>query len=136
MSKWIVFIALVLVFNVVMSVGFVWANNLVWDFFKVELETNDTAHVSLEGDLYEVVPIFWFSGSSISIGQTIIVNEGETVHGGPLPRTIPNYPFMLFWVCMLGNLCFTALALVLHKTRLSTLLGRMENRTAKNRETS
>jgi hypothetical protein len=116
MFKWIAFIALVLVFNVIMGVGFVWANNLVWDFFKAELETNDTAHVSLEGDLYEVVPIFWFSGSSISIGQTIIVNEGETIHGGPLPRTIPDYPYMLFWVLMFGNLMLMGVAFVLWKT--------------------
>jgi len=113
-SKWIVFMALVLVFNVVMSVGFVWANNLVWDFFKAELEDNDTAHVS-DGDLYEVVPFFWFLGSSISIGGTIIVNEGETIHGGPLPRTIPNYPYMLFWILMLGNLGFMGVAFVLWK---------------------
>jgi len=131
-----VFIALVLVFNVVMSVGFVWANNLVWDFFKVELEEdNDTAHVS-DGDLYEVVPFFWFSGSSISIGGTIIVNEGETIHGGPLPRTIPNYPYMLFWVCMLGNLGFIALGLVLQKSVLSGLPKRMKDKIAESRKTS
>ena len=115
MSKWIVFVAWVLAFNIVMGVGFVWANNCIWDFVRSEVSNHQAAYLGEDGDLYQVVAEVGFSGSLVGVGQTIIVNEGETVHGGPLPKTIQNYPYTLFWFYMIGNLSFFALAFVLQR---------------------
>jgi hypothetical protein len=109
MSKWHVFIALVVIFNVLLSVGFVLASNYLFDYLNTEI--GDVVYT--EQGLY-VIPYIHFRGFQVEISHDYYEN-GQVVNLGPLPAVIPNYPYILFWVSMLGNLLFVALALVLHK---------------------
>jgi hypothetical protein len=113
MSKWIVFIVLALIFNVVMGVVFVLANNSLWDFIMTEI---DHAPPPIDEGLYQVVPYIHISGFEVSLSHHIYIN-GTIGNLGPLPAVVPNYPYMLFWVCIIGNFIFVALALVLHKSK-------------------
>ena len=96
MSKWIVFIALVLVFNVVMGVGFVWASI-------------DIINRINSGDLTAVLGNLLY----IEIVHPVIIDGFLTYPPTSPSNVIPNYPFILFWLSMLGNLGFIAYAVVL-----------------------
>ena len=130
MSKWIMFFALALIFNVAMGMSFVFANNSMWDFITLEIDY-DPSRVAEDS---HVVPYIIISDFEVSVGHSIYSNG--TRHGGPLPEVIPNYPYMLFWVCMVGNFVIIVLALILYEVNFSRLLKKMENRIAKGRETS
>ena len=111
MSKWVVLFALALIFNVIMGVSFVLANNSMWDFITSEIDY-DPSQVA---DSNHLVPYIIISGFEVSVGHSI--HSDGAFNPGPLPTVIPNYPYILFWVLMIGNLVFAALALVLHKTQ-------------------
>lgn len=110
MSKWIMFFALALIFNVIMGVSFVLANNSMWDFITSEIDYDPSR---IAEDSYHLVPYIIISGFEVSVGHEIY-SDG-VFNLGPLPAVIPNYPYILFWVSMIGNFVFVALALVLHK---------------------
>ena len=110
MSKWVVFFALALIFNVLMGVGYVVASGSLYDYLETEM--NDVGYT--DQGLY-VIPYISITGFQVEISHTYYEN-GQVVNLGPLPAVIPNYPYLLFWVSMIGNLGFVALALVLHKT--------------------
>jgi len=63
-----------------------------------------------------VVPYVHFSGFQVNISHDIYEN-GQVVNLGPLPTVIPNYPYILFWVSIIGNLVFIAAAFFLHKDK-------------------
>jgi len=130
MSKWIVFIVLALIFNVVMSVGIVLANDTMWDSIITELDYNPS---SLR-DSYHLVPYFYISGFEVSVGLWIYSNG--TINLGPLPTVVPNYPYMLFWVCMAGNFVILVLALVFYEVNFRRLFKKMEERILRSREPS
>lgn len=111
MSKWVVFFALALIFNVTVGVGFVLANNSMWDSITSEIDY-DPSQVA---DSNHVVPYIIFSGFEVSVGHSVY-SDG-VFNLGPLPTVVLNYPYLLFWVSMIGNLGFIALALILHKTQ-------------------
>jgi hypothetical protein len=123
MSKWHVFIALVVIFNVAVSGGFILASNYLFDYLNTEM--GDIGYT--DQGLYSI-PYIVFSGFQVQISHEMYEN-GQSVNLGPLPTVIPNYPYILFWVSTLGNLGLMALALILHKTKFSRILKR-------NRETS
>ena len=128
MSKWIVFFALALIFNVVMGVIFVLANDSMWDFIITEIGY-DPSRIAENSN--HIVPYIIISCFEVSVGHSIYFNG--TMHGGPLPEVIPNYPYMLFWVSMIGNLGILVLALVLYEVNFGRLLKKMENRISRSR---
>ena len=112
MSKWIVFVALVLVFNVLVGVGFVLANNMLWDYLNTQI--NEVGGNKGEGNF--VIPFILDSGLQVTVGHEFWSDNGTLVNLGPRPLGIPNYPYMLFWVSMLGNLVLIGVAFTLWKT--------------------
>ena len=130
MSKWIVFFALTLIFNVTVGVSFVLANNSMWDFITSEIGYDPSR---IADDSNHVVPYIIISDFEVSVGHSIYSNGA--FNPGPLPTVIPNYPYMLFWVCMIGNLVLLVLALVLYEVNFARLLKKMESRILKSRET-
>ena len=111
MSKWQVFIAVAVIFNVLVGLGFVLASNYLLDYLNTEI--NDVGYTD-QG--FYVIPHTRFSGFQVEISSSIYEN-GQVVNLGPLPTVIPNYPHILFWASLVGNLVFIAVALVLHKTK-------------------
>jgi len=132
MSKWIVFIVLALIFNVVMGVVFVLANNSLWDFIKAEI---DHAPPPIDEGLHQVVPYIHISGFEVGISHHIYIN-GTIGNLGPLPTVVPNYPYMLFWVCMAGNFVILVLALVFYEVNFGRLFRKMAERIKRSREPS
>jgi hypothetical protein len=111
MSKWHVLLAIAVIFNVVLSVGFVLASNYLFDYLNTEI--GDVGYT--DQGLY-TIPYIHFSGFQVSISHDIYKN-GQVVNLGTLPTVIPNYPYILFWVSILGNLGFIAVALFFYKTK-------------------
>jgi uncharacterized membrane protein len=130
MSKWYVLFGLALTFNLLMGVSFVLANNSMWDFIITEIDY-DPSQVP---DSNHVMPYIIISGFEVSVGHSVY-SDG-VFNLGPLPTVIPNYPYMLFWVCVVGNLVLLVLALVFYEVNFGRLLKTMENRISKSRETS
>ncbi len=87
MSKW--FIVMIL-FNVLLTVFFVSSNYEIWNTIN---------------PLHETSPIW--GPRSIFFVPRVLVN-GIFI---PEQRVVvlPNYPFMLFWVAMIGNIIFAFL---------------------------
>ena len=110
-SKWYVLFGLALIFNVLMGVGYVVASGSLYDYLETGM--NNVGYT--EQGLY-VIPHIRITGFQVEISHTYYDN-GQVVNLGPLPSVVPNYPYLLFWVCVIGNLVFIALALILHKTQ-------------------
>jgi uncharacterized membrane protein len=125
MSKWHLFIAVAVIFNVLVGLGFVLASNYLFDYLNTEI--NYVGYT--EQGLY-VIPHTRFSGFQVEISSSIY-EDGQVVNLGPLPRVIPNYPYILFWVSIIGNLVLIALVLVLHKTKRGTTTENKEEQTIK-----
>ena len=122
MSKWVVFFAVALIFNVVMGAGFVLANDSMWDFIISEIDY-DPSQMAEDS---HVVPYIIISGFEVSVGDEIYSNGAFNL--GPLPTVIPNYPYILFWVSMIGNLVIIGLAFLIYAANFGRLLKKMENR--------
>ena len=130
MSKWIMFFVLALVFNVAMSVSFVLTHDSMWASIIAEIDY-DPSKVA-EGS--HVEPYIIISGFEVSVGHSI--HSNGVFNPGPLPTVVPNYPYMLFWVCIIGNFIIIVLALILYEVNSGRLLKKMENRISKSRVTS
>jgi hypothetical protein len=113
MSKWHVFVALVVIFNVLIGVAFVFSNIYMWDYLNTEI--NEMGGNKGQGNF--VIPYIQDFGLQVSIGHEFWADNGTAINLGPIPTVIPNYPFILFLVSMLGNFVFITLALVLHKRK-------------------
>ena len=111
LSKWYVLFGLVLIFNVLLGVGYVVASGNLYDYLETEM--SDVGYT--EQGLY-VIPYIRITGFQVEISHSYCEN-GQVVNLGPLPTVVPNYPYILFLVLMIGNLGFIALALVLHTTQ-------------------
>ena len=90
------------------------ASNYLFEYFNTEI--GDIGYT--DQGLY-VIPCIRFSGFQVEISHYIYGN-GQVVNLGPLPTVIPNYPYILFWVSIVGNFVFIAVALVLLKTKFSS----------------
>jgi hypothetical protein len=123
-SKRRVFVVLIVIFNVLVGVAFVSSNIYMWNYLDTTI--NEVGGNKGQGNF--VIPYIEVSGLQVTVGHEFWSDNGTLVNLGPLPKSVPNYPFILFWVGMVGNLVFIAFALVLYKTGLSTWLKNMENR--------
>ncbi|MEJ2363956.1 MAG: hypothetical protein P8017_04615 [Deltaproteobacteria bacterium] len=113
MTKWRTFLAVVVIFNVVLSVGFVLASNYLFDYLNTEI--GDVGYT--DQGLY-VIPYIRFSGFQVNISHDIYEN-GQVVNLGTLSTVIPNYPYILFWASTLGNIILITTTLFLYKTKTS-----------------
>ena len=91
-------LAPVLLFNAIIGLIFVLSNNYVWSILNGKLSWNE------------------WSPFQIAIAPQIVY-DGQTSPAG-LFVPFPNYPFILFWVAMIGNLCFFILTLRSKETKM------------------
>jgi hypothetical protein len=88
-----------------MVAGYVLASIYVMDYFDTELSVERGYSVIL-GDLFHIEIVH------------PIISDGQILYPPtPIGNGIWNYPFIMFWVSILGNLVLIALALVLRKTK-------------------
>ena len=100
MSKWRVFVALVLISNLLMCVGYVLASNYVKAYFRTELTVEKGLSVIFYDNLFHIEIIH------------PIISDGQILYPPTaIGRGIWNYPFIIFWVSIVGNLVLIALAL-------------------------
>ena len=76
-------VSLLIIFDILIGLLFVFSNLLVWDFLNGKLTTN-----------------MWGAYEITIIPQTI-VNGTTTVIGTYSGKL--NYPFILFWIALVGN---------------------------------
>jgi hypothetical protein len=102
-------VAYVAIFNVLVIALYVFSTVYMWDSLKTMVDTG-------AGGSYEngfVVPFVEESGLQVTISHVFYgINGNQTVVNlGPLPTPVPNYPFYVFWVAIVGNLVLMALVL-------------------------
>ena len=102
MSRRRVLTTLIVFFNVLFGLSFIFSNIYMWNFLKTEIN-DKTAYIE---DI----------GFQVSISHPVYVN-GTIVNLGPLPTVVPNYPFILFWISPIGNLFFILLILRSKETK-------------------
>lgn len=96
--------ALMILFNVVMIVAFIFANIYIWDFLNTQINLNSTHQPDGNTD----VPLIQINGLQVTVDHAGWTSDG-TMIPMPLPAVVPNYPFILFWVAMIGNILFAVL---------------------------
>jgi hypothetical protein len=107
MSKWHVIVAFVAIVNVLMIIAFIFSNIYLWDYLETEI--NERAGNQGQGNF--IVPYIQEIDFQISIGHEFWAENGTIVNLGPIPKAVLNYPFILFWVSVVGNLVLIALVL-------------------------
>ncbi len=103
--------ALMIVFNVVMLVAFIFANIYIWDFLNTQINLNSTH----EPNGNTVVPIIQIDGLQVSVDHIGWTSDGILIPM-PLPAVVPNYPFILFLVATIGNILFAVAILRRRRT--------------------
>lgn len=78
------------IFDIILSLAFIGSNLLIWDRLSRGITSNDWGPLQ------------------INIVQKTISGGHAVTLGLYLP--IPNYPFILFWVAIIGNFLFVLLA--------------------------
>jgi len=96
-------------FNVLVIVAYVFSTVYMWDSLKTIVDTG-------AGGSYEhgfVVPFVEETGLQVTISHVFYGISGNQtiVNLGPLPTPVPNYPFIVFWISIVGNLVLMALIL-------------------------
>ena len=114
MSKKRILIALIVLFNILIVLGFFFSNLYVSNFLETQIDQG----VAYNGHGTYVIPYVEDFGWHLSISHPIYVN-GTIANLGPLPMEIPNYPFILFWVAIVGNLLFIFVLLIKQETEKS-----------------
>ncbi len=97
-------LALMILFNVVMIVAFILSSVYTWDFIN-----NMTSQWSYGSDGV-AIPIINIDAFQVTGGTIGWTSEGIQIPR-PLPAVIPNYPFFIFWIAIVGNLVLTAFIL-------------------------
>jgi hypothetical protein len=95
-------LAPMLIFNVIIGLFFIFSNLYVWGFIN---STNDLYHPTQ----VSIDPL------QVSISHMLIQNG--LINLGTFPLTFPNFPFILFWVALVGNICLFVLALRSKETK-------------------
>ena len=102
-------VAYVAIFNVLVIALYVFSTVYMWDSLKTIVDTG-------AGGSYEhgfVVPFVEETGLQVTISHVFYGISGNQtiVNLGPLPTPVPNYPFIVFWISIVGNLVLMALIL-------------------------
>ena len=93
-----VIIVVIVLFNIFVSLGFVFSNVYVRDFLYSETDV-DSAFSQIYFDFFK-----------ISVSNHPVFVDG-VLSPSPLPRVIANFPFILFWISVIGNLILFAIVL-------------------------
>jgi hypothetical protein len=99
----------VAIFNALMIVAFIFSNLYLWDFFNTQINLQGGRQAN---GIY-MIPSIQANGFQVTIGHDAWASDGVTVPTA-LPISVPNYPFIVFWIATLGNLAIAAL--ILRKT--------------------
>ena len=102
MSKRI--IAYVAIFNVLMIAAFIFSNIYMWDFLNTNINKQGGRQ---ENGIY-VIPFIQETGLQVTIGHDAWTNDGIPVPTA-LPISVLNYPFIVFWVSIVGNMVLIVL---------------------------
>ncbi len=97
----------VALFNVLMIVAFIFSNFIVWDYLNTEINLNSSHSPNGGG---AIVPSIGINGFTIQVGHAGWTKDG-TMIPMPAPTSILNYPFIVFWITLIGNLILIALIL-------------------------
>src|SRR4030042_4140699 len=93
------------IFNVMMILAIIFSNIYMWDYLRTEI--NEESGNRGQGNF--VIPYVFESGFQVIIGHEYWADNGTIVNLGPIPTGIPNYPFILSLICIMGNLTIMAL---------------------------
>ncbi len=104
--------ALMILLNVVMIVAFIFSCIYMWDFFNTQINLQGGRQ---DNGIY-VIPFVQINGLQVTIGHDAWTSDGIAVPTA-LPISVPNYPFILFWVAMIGNILFAVLIYRNKKTK-------------------
>jgi hypothetical protein len=96
-----ILIALIVLFNILIILGFVFSNIHVWNLLKTQIDQG----IAYNGERGHTTPHIKDFGLQISISHPFYEN-GTIANLGALPGVVPNFPFILFWVAIVGNLLF------------------------------
>jgi hypothetical protein len=113
MSRRQVIVACVVIFNVLMIVAFIFSNIYVWDFLDTQMKVGGR----LENG-YWMIPFVQVTGLQVTVGFSAWTVNGVPIPIAP-PISVPNYPFIVFWVSIMGNLILVAFALYYWRTETS-----------------
>ena len=84
-------LSMIILFDILVSVPFIGTNWWIWQYLNGKITAN-----------------FWGPFQIAIVPKTIVGGEVTTI-GTYVP--IPNYPFILFWFALVGNLVLVVLAL-------------------------
>ncbi len=88
--------------NALIIVAFILSSIYIWNFIN-----NTTSQWSYSNDGV-TIPIINLNALQVTGGTVGWTNDGTQIPR-PLPTIIPNYPFMLFWIAVIGNIIFAVL---------------------------
>jgi len=97
-------IVVLAVFNALMCVAFVFSSIYIWDF--VNSLTSERSHDN-SGTTTPIINMDVFQVTGGTVGWT---SDGIQIPR-PLPTIIPNYPFYIFWIAIVGNAVLFAVVL-------------------------
>jgi hypothetical protein len=97
----------VAIFNLLVIVAFLFSNIYMWDYLNAEI--NELSGNFGQGSF--VIPYISVNGFQVTIGHEYWFENGTVLNLGFPPAGIPNYPFIIFWVAIVGNLVLIALVL-------------------------
>lgn len=100
-------IVYVAIFNVLMIVAFIFSNIYMWNSLRTIVDNG----AGYQGQDSYVIPFVEDSGLQVSISHVFFAENATVVNLGPLPTVVPNYPFYVFWISIVGNLALIALVL-------------------------
>jgi hypothetical protein len=98
MSKILV---LMILFNALMIVAFAFSNICIWDFLNTQVNLKS----SHQPNGNTIVPIIQINGLQVIVDHVGWTSDG-VIMPMPLPASVPNYPFILFWAAITGNMLF------------------------------
>ena len=88
-----------------MIVAFIYSNIYIWDFLNTQI---NVAGGRQDGGY--IIPFIQVNGLQVTVGLDGWTSEGIAIPT-PAPISVPNYPFIVFWVAIVGNLVLIALIL-------------------------
>jgi hypothetical protein len=99
-------LALMIIFNVLMIVAFIFSNIYIWGFLNTQINLNS----SHQPNGNTIVPSIQINGLQVIVSHAGWTSDGIMIPMKP-PALVPNYPFILFWVAMIGNILFAVFIL-------------------------
>jgi hypothetical protein len=93
-------LSLIFFLNLVLIVIFVLSSIYVGSFISTQINEKQ----GFNGQGLVTIPYVEAYGFTVSISRIIYYENGTVANLGPLPTTIPNFPFYVFWLTVIINL--------------------------------